>query len=356
MLTAAPASGVARAAARASRGGVCLVPDALASTPSAVAPGAAGIIGPMHLLIPFAAPLSDAGRQALGVLALPQLAAWLAGAAPADEDARDEADALSLSPPHERALARLVGLAGADGALPWAAWQAARDGVDAADHAWALLTPAHWHLGTDQLTMRDPLDLQLDEPGSRALLDAVRDLFETEGYAVAWGAPTRWYLAHGSLADLRSASPDRVIGRNVDPWLPPGPEARRLRRLQNEVQMRLHEHPLNAAREAQGLPAVNSVWISGCGAAQATRWPAGLVVDDRLRRPALAEDWDAWVAAWQALDADAVARLRGAGADATLTLCGERAALTLRGGGGTAWQRLRAHWRRADPRALLETL
>lgn len=322
----------------------------------AVAPGAARIIGAMHLLIPFAAPLSDAGRQAQGALALPQLAAWLAGAAPAGDAARDDADELSLSPPHERALARLVGLAGADGALPWAAWQAARDGVDPADHAWALLTPAHWHLGTDQLTMRDPLDLQLDEPGSRALLDAVRDLFETEGYAVAWGAPTRWYLAHESLADLRSASPDRVIGRNVDRWLTPGAEARRLRRLQNEVQMRLHEHPLNAAREAQGLPVVNSVWISGCGPAQGTHWPEGLVVDDRLRRPALAEDWDAWTAAWQALDADAVARLRGAGADATLTLCGERAALTLRGGARSAWERLRARWRRTDPRALLEAL
>ena len=30
----------------------------------------------MHLLIPFAAPLSEAGRQALGSLALPQLRAY----------------------------------------------------------------------------------------------------------------------------------------------------------------------------------------------------------------------------------------------------------------------------------------
>jgi len=306
----------------------------------------------MHLLVPFAAPLSDAGRQALGALALPNLAALLVRSAPPE---RDEADELSFSPPHERALARALGLAGADGCLPWAAQRMAQDGRDAGDLAWGLVTPAHWHLGTDQLTLTDPEDLQLDESGSRALLDAVHDLFETEGFVLVYGAPLRWYLAHESLAGLRVASLDRVIGRNVDPWLTPGREARLLRRLQNEVQMRLHDHPINAARESRGLLPVNSFWLSGCGVRQRTSLGTGPAVDDRLRRPALAEDWAAWSAAWRALDAGPVAALR-ADPDAELTLCGERAAVHWRVGRPTAWQRLVGRWRAAPVQPLLESL
>lgn len=306
----------------------------------------------MHLLIPFAAPGSEAGRQTLRSLELPNLAAL---ATRLDAGARDDGDELSFSPPHERALARAIGLAGPDGGLPWAAHRMPADGRDPADLAWGLLTPCHWHLGSDQITLADPDDLKLDEASSRALLHAVHDLFDSEGFVLVYGAALRWYLAHESLAGRRSASLDRAIGRSVDRWMTPGDDARRLRRLQNEVQMRLFEHPLNVEREALGLLPVNSVWLSGCGINQGTKVPPDLVVDDRLRRPALAEDWGAWRAAWQDLDAGPVAALAHM-AEATLTLCGERSAMCHRVGPATAWRRLTARWRGADAPKLLESL
>lgn len=309
---------------------------------------------PMHLLIPFAAPGSHDGLNGLPPLDLPHLTALLA-TAPAPQ--RDTGDDTSLSPPHERALARALGLSGADGSLPWAAWLAAQDGVQVQtppDLCWGLLTPSHWHLGTDQVTMLDPDELSLDETQSQALLHAVHDLFASEGFLLVYGAPTRWYVAHESLAGLATASPDRVIGRNVDPWLPPSRGARLWRRLQNEVQMRLHTHPLNAEREARGQRPVNSVWLSGSGTLQSATWPADLVVDDRLRRPMLAGDAAAWCAAWQALDAQRLAPLRSTAA--TLTLCGDRCAATWTLSPPRPWQRLAARWRRPDTHRLLETL
>jgi hypothetical protein len=35
--------------------------------------------------------------------------------------------------------------------------------------------------------------------------------------------------------------------------------------LQNEIQMLWHISPINEARQASGLPAINSIWISGIG-------------------------------------------------------------------------------------------
>jgi hypothetical protein len=313
----------------------------------------------VHLIVPFASAVSGALRAALRELALPHTADLLAAAAQVRSDAGDE---LSLSPPHERALARALGLGGSDGTHPLAAVLAARDGIATDGHAWALLMPAHWRLGTEQVSLLDPDDLDLDELASRALLEAVRPLFESEGFALRYGAPTRWYAMHPALDGLTCASPDRVIGRNVDRWLWPGvptAETRRMRRLQNEVQMLLHGHALNEAREAAGRLAVNSFWISGCGAAPALTWPADLVVDERLRRPALRDDARAWCEAWEALDAGPVAaalHAAAAGTATTVTLCGERTAASLALGRRRWLGALRGRWRRPQPAAWLEAL
>jgi hypothetical protein len=300
----------------------------------------------MHLLIPFASALAQEALQVLPSLALPNLARLLQRLTPQPPD---RGDAYSLSPPHERALAAAWGWRGDDGALPFAALAAAADGVDVQDRAWGLVTPAHWQVGRDHITMADPDALGLPEHESRALCEAVRDLFESEGFAWIWGAPGRWYAAHPSLAGLPCASLDRVVGRNVDFWIDAGaaahPRAGLMRRLQSEVQLLLYPHPINEAREARGEPAVNSFWLSGCGIAQpADR--AAVAVDASLRRPIIDGDATAWAAAWAALDAGAIAALlrRAEAADGpvALTLCGERTAQRYEPVPRSWWQRLRA--------------
>jgi hypothetical protein len=257
---------------------------------------------------------------------------------------------LSFSPPHERALARAIGLAGADGELPWGAWHAARDGVEVDDLAWGLLTPVHWEVGSDHIRLTDPAALALDEAESRALFEAVQPLFESEGAALVYGASQRWYVAHETLQELRTASADRAAGRNIDAWLPQGPQARLMRRLQNEVQMLLYTHPLNAEREARGALPVNSFWLSGCGAQQPTNASVP-AVDERLRVAALAEDWAAWAEAWHALDEEL-----GHRPPETLVLCGERSAVEYATASRSLWQRLRGTLRGVSAAAVLESL
>ncbi len=298
---------------------------------------------PMRLLIPFAAPLSEAGRATLGTLALPRLAALLARW---HEVERDSGDETTLSPPHERALALSWGWPLADGLLPFAAVAASDDGLDAAadDLAWALLSPAHWQASVERVALTAPDDLALDERDARALFDALEPLFAEAGWTLLWGAPTRWYARHRDLAVLPTASLDRVVGRSIEPWLNRGPEARALRRLQAEAQMLLHRHPVNAEREARGLAPVNSFWASGTGATRPLDRERRQAVrsDASLRAAALADDWSGWAEAWRRIDAGPIARLlesADAGEPPRLTLCGERSAATWAPARRPRWRR-----------------
>lgn len=311
----------------------------------------------MHLIVANAAAIAEGGRAALSMPATPALDRLLSGWAQTRRDAGDES---ALSPPHERAQAAAFGLAAADGCLPWAARQATADGIVVGAQAWGLLTPVHWHVGSDGVHCGNPDALALAEADSRALCDALRPLFEGDGFALAWGAPLRWYAAHACLQGLATASLDRVVGRNIDRWLPRQPEARAIRRLQNEAQMLLHRHPVNEVREATGALPVNSFWLSGCGAA----WPqpaTDVRLDQRLRGPALRGDTSAWREAWRALDADAIAPLCAAaarGEPVRLTLCGERSAVELAPRRRAWWQRITDTFSAPHPnaRALLESL
>jgi hypothetical protein len=313
----------------------------------------------MHLLIPFASALSDAATQVVRDMPLPQLSKLLATLSPTDLITGDE---LSFSPPHERALAAAWGWHGADGCLPFAARAAAHDGITVGDAAWGLLTPAHWHVARDHVSLADPAALNLSDVESRVAFEAVRTLFEGEAMRFEWGSASRWYAAHEALADLPCAALDRVIGRRVELWTgtkaATTPAAALMRRLQSEVQMLLYPHPINDEREARGELTLNSFWLSGCGRLQSAD-EAAVQVDDSLRAPLLAQDWAEWAEAWQALDAGPIKALLDAaqrGDKVALTLCGERSAQRFENVVRPWHQRLRRHWNATLPHTVLEAL
>ena len=353
-------------------------------------------INPVHLLIPFASTLSPDCRDALAGLVLPNLKRLLAQLAPESANSGDAGDAQSLSAPHERAIARDLGLPAQDGQIAFAAHCAAdHSAVRKPDRAasaqatapkvqteaaWAFVTPCHWQMGQDHVRMLDPSGLQLPTEHAQLLRQAMQPYFAEDGIELqclcmpgAMGQPAALsWLAQGELfRDMVSASLDRVSGRDLSDWMPQGPGAKVVRRLQSEMQMLLYTHPVNDERQQLGLLPVNSFWVSGCGAlaeqalsvvtrdlalrrslpvrAEVSKPRApfdrptgptpsrgiegsgrtdltapppvtagrtvqsdrdgGLTVEHSLRRAALADDAPAYVAAWQQIDAIPLQRM-----------------------------------------------
>ena len=299
----------------------------------------------MHLLIPFASSDAPGCAEALRGLRLPHLEALLQRLVLVETDA---GAAGTLSPPHERALARLQGLGAADGCIAWAALEARQAGLGDVQAPWAWISPVHWRVGAHHIDMTDPQALALTDEESRALMAAMRPYFTEDGITLEYAAPHRW-LAQGAVFDgLSCAALDRVVGRDIQDSMPARPA---LRRLQNEMQMLLYTHPVNDARAAGSQTTVNSFWVSGAGrlppAAAADLGP-DVQTDRSLRDPAVQGNWAAWAQCWVDLDRTACKDLldrRSGSPGSRLTLCGERSALMFGASHDTLLRRLQRRWK-----------
>jgi hypothetical protein len=134
----------------------------------------------------------------------------------------------------------------------------------------ACIQPVHLHATRDHLVLMHPDHIPLSAAESAALLTESQPLLQDEFKADVIAAdPHHWFINPAHFASLATHSVDQAHGRNIDWWLPRDTtevgRARAWRKLQNEIQMLWHISPINEARQASGLPAINSIWISGIG-------------------------------------------------------------------------------------------
>ena len=150
--------------------------------------------------------------------------------------------------------------------IPAGALTVAGLGGEAGDAQWLRADPIHLKLNRDQLVLvpAGAFGVQLAE--AEALAETLNQHFAGELRFHPLQAE-RWCVRVESLpvADLRTETPAAVAGKDVNRHLPAGGEAKRWHGLLNEIQMRMHEHPVNEAREARGEPPINSVWLWGAG-------------------------------------------------------------------------------------------
>lgn len=149
---------------------------------------------------------------------------------------------------------------------------------------WMRADPVHLSVGLDGLGL-DGAALELTRAEADALAGALNRHFGNEPAFHAL-RPDRWYVRLPTAPDVDTTPPTAARGASIGDKLPSGADATRFRALMNEVQMALHEHPLNAEREARGAPSVNSVWFWGGGVleAPAARPYSVVLANDALAR------------------------------------------------------------------------
>jgi hypothetical protein len=133
---------------------------------------------------------------------------------------------------------------------------------DPGEACWVRADPVHLRVMRDRLVLVPGQALGISAEEGRALCEALHAHFSPEvGFEAA--DPLRWCARLPEDLAYEADCPLDSAGRDVDLALPASRGA--AHRLLNEAQMLLHDHPVNAAREARGAPAINSVWLWGAG-------------------------------------------------------------------------------------------
>lgn len=174
-----------------------------------------------------------------------------------------------------------------DASLPAAAITREFLAGDAADATWLSADPAWVQPDMNGVRLLACGHLQLDMDEAQAFAAPLRPVFDEAGIQLEISTPDRWHLKLPANTSLPSfAAPEQALGEDLSQHLPQGAEGRRWRVLLNEIQVLLHQHPLNAERRARGLAPVNSLWLWGGGSLPGALKSSlhGVISDDLLLR------------------------------------------------------------------------
>ncbi|MGQ0653566.1 MAG: hypothetical protein ACT4P4_15070 [Betaproteobacteria bacterium] len=126
-------------------------------------------------------------------------------------------------------------------------------GGDPGEAEWARADPVHLRLLRERMIVMPAESFSLSQDEAATLSHRLREIAEIRVISAR-----RWCLR---LTDGKTLAARPAIDAAGEP----APLERTSDALLTEIQMALHEHPVNEAREARGEPAVNSLWLWGGG-------------------------------------------------------------------------------------------
>lgn len=151
---------------------------------------------------------------------------------------------------------------------------------------WLRMQPMHFIAGLDRITTVVLRGAGRMTAAERSALEPVfAEHLQPAGLELH-AVDDEWLLRSESPLKLQTVTPEFAAANPLSDILPRGADAGPIRRLMTEMQMLLHEHPVNARREARGAQTINAVWVHGEGilsGVSSVSLPAGYGEDVFLR-------------------------------------------------------------------------
>ncbi len=127
--------------------------------------------------------------------------------------------------------------------------------------------PVHLGARSDHLVMATARFPDLSDGEAAALAGDLGHGLSGSGASLHRGSSGSWYLIPEQALDKvpwgRWWAPEEVAGQHILEFMPTGPGRGPLNGWMTEIQMMLHDHPVNLRRAEAGLMTVNSIWPWG---------------------------------------------------------------------------------------------
>jgi hypothetical protein len=149
-----------------------------------------------------------------------------------------------------------AGAAAGEGASP-----GGRAPVDART-VW-VATPLYLAAGLTTLHLDRRSILRLASADLASLAADFNHTFDGSGFSLVRLESGEALLFAAEEQIAKTVEPARIVGEDVANALPDGAGASSLRRLGAEMELWLHDHPLNRGRAARGEPPVSTLWLWG---------------------------------------------------------------------------------------------
>ena len=151
--------------------------------------------------------------------------------------------------------------------------------TETGDGYWLRADPVHLRVERDQVLLADSRTFHISLEEACKFVGVINKHFAEDNLSPLCGinnkrklisilplCADRWYLYMQRTPHIYTQLLSEVAVKNINDYFPHGAEEVFWRGILNEIQMILHEHPLNQAREERGELVLNGIWLWGGGA------------------------------------------------------------------------------------------
>lgn len=131
----------------------------------------------------------------------------------------------------------------------------------AAEQAAVFASPVWQQMGMHQVSVIDGAYIQIQTDEAERLCGGLTEFYRHEGWQFHPLRPDLWLVTLPRRPAWHTAPVFDICGPNGDVSQAGGEDALQWLGMQTEIQMYLHNHPVNAERTAQKIPAVNGLWL-----------------------------------------------------------------------------------------------
>ncbi len=140
------------------------------------------------------------------------------------------------------------------------------DGGEPGEDCWLRADPVHLNVSRDNVQLMDSHVIEPSIEEANALAATLNAHLANDGLQIEVRDAARWYLRIPPEEMPDTTPLWKISGSSVFEHLPSNDGGKiNWRALQNELQMLLNDHPVNAAREAAGKLPINGIWFWGAG-------------------------------------------------------------------------------------------